>query len=114
MSVLGLYKEKEGAEEIVALIKGEPAGFYIEIPSRVRNRMEIIVGDRVRCVVKGITDKMGRTLAEVNQETVWEVVGYWHELYIPSEEIDKYGFKKDSYARLILKSVIRGGEEVEI
>lgn len=114
LSVLGFYKEKEGAEDIVALIKGDPSGFYIEIPSRIRNRMEIVVGNRIRCVVKGIADKMGGPLTEVNQEIVWEVVGYWHELCIPPEEVNKYGFKKNSYARLILKSVIRGNEEVEI
>lgn len=114
MSVLGFYKEKEGPEEIVALIKGDSSGFYVEIPSRIRNRMEIVVGNRIRSVVKGIVDERGDPLSEINQETIWEVVGYWHELYIPPEEVNKYGFNKNSYARLVLKSVIRHGEEVEI
>jgi FKBP-type peptidyl-prolyl cis-trans isomerase 2 len=111
---LGFYKEKAGFEEIVALVKGDPLQLYIEIPSRIRNRMEIVVGNRIRCIVKDIIDKEGNSVAEVNQETLWEVMGYWHELYIPPEDASRYGVKKNDYARLVLRSVVRGSDEVEI
>lgn len=114
MSVLGFYKEKAGSEEIVALIKGDSPELYVEIPSGIRNRMEIVVGNRIRCIIKGIVNKEGNTTTEINQETLWEVIGYWHELYIPPEDASRYGLKKNSYVRLILKSVVRPGEEVEI
>lgn len=114
MSVLGFYKEKTGSEEIVALIKGSSPELYVEIPSGIRNRMEIVVGNKIRCVVKSIVDEDGNPITEINQETLWEVIGYWHELYIPPEDASKYGLRKNSYARLVLKSVVRDGEEVEI
>ncbi len=111
---MGFYKEKAGSEEIVALVKGDPPQLYIEIPSGIRNRMEIVVGNKIRCIVKDIVDKEGNPIAEVNQETLWEVMGYWHELYILPEDASRYELKKNDYARLILRSVVRGSEEVEI
>lgn len=114
MSVLGFYKEKVGSEEIIALIKGDQPDLYVEIPSEIRNRMEIVVGNRMRCVVKGIVDKEGNPVTEINQETIWEIIGYWHELYIPPEDATRFELKKNDYIRLILKSVVRADEEVDI
>jgi len=98
----------------VALVKGDPPQLYIEIPSEIRNRVEIVVGNRIRCIVKGIVDKEGNTMSEIDQEALWEVIGYWHELYIPPEDASRYGLKKNHHVRVILKSVVRASEEIEV
>ena len=119
MSVMGFCRLKEGPEEMVGLIKGVSPELYIEIPSEVRNRMEVIVGTKVKCFVVAIMDKSGNTLVQINQERIWEIIGYWHELYIPPEDASTFGLKQGDYISLILKSVDRvteknTREEVEI
>ena len=112
MSVLGFYKESEGPEELIAEIKeGENGELYIELPSGIRNRMEIVVGNKIKCVIDGVVDKNGSAMKNINEETVWEVVGYWNELHLAEEQIKKHSFKQGDRIKLKLKSVIQWGEE---
>jgi chitinase len=69
--------------------------------------MEIVGGDGIRCVVKDIIQKEKNLIAEVNQKSHDEVVGYWHELYNPPEDARRYGLRKNHCARLIARSVVR-------
>lgn len=109
--VLGFYKEEDGYEELNIKLKGDQDGFYVEISSGFRNRMEIVVGNKVRVVLDSVIDKNGNVLREIKKEVICEVIGYWNELHIPHEEISGYGLKKGDVLRLILKSVIQFGEE---
>jgi len=112
MSILGFYKKGEGPEELVAEIKeGEGGELYVELPSGIRNRMEIVVGNKIKCIIAGLVDKYDNFLSKVNEEKTWEVVGYWNELHISQEEITRYRFKNGDRVKLLLKSVIQWGEE---
>lgn len=109
--VLGFYKEEDGYGELTGGLKGDHDGFYVEISSGFRNRMEVVVGNKVRVIVDSVIDKNGNVLKEIKKEVICEVIGYWNELHIPREEIDRYGFKKGDVLRLILKSVMQFGVE---
>lgn len=65
----------------------------------------------MRVIVDSVIDKNGNVLKEIKKEVICEVIGYWNELHIPREEIDRYGFKKGDVLRLILKSVMQFGVE---
>ena len=108
--VMGFYKE-EGDGEFIAKLKGDTEDFYVEISSGFRNRMEVVVGNKVRVFLDSVIDKNENVLREIKKEVICEVIGYWNELHIPREEIDRYGFKKGDVLRLILKSVIQYGVE---
>lgn len=41
--VLGFYKEEDGYGELTGGLKGDHDGFYVEISSGFRNRMEVVV-----------------------------------------------------------------------
>jgi len=122
MSILGFYKEGRGPEELVGTLKeGEGGGLYIELPSSIRNRMEIVVGNKVKCA---LIDKNGHKYSNARgtcasgassvEDAVWEVAGYWNELHIPPDEVARYGLRKGDQLRLLLKSVIQWGEEFPI
>jgi hypothetical protein len=109
--VLGFFKEEEGNEELTRKLKGDHDGFYVEISSGFRNRMEVVVGNKVRVIVDSVIHKNGNVLKEIKKEVICEVIGYWNELHIPQEEICRYGLKKGDEIKLILKSVIQFGTE---
>ncbi|NWG04223.1 MAG: hypothetical protein HXY44_15325 [Syntrophaceae bacterium] len=111
--VLGFYKE-EGDEVLIREPKGDPDTFYFELPSGFRNRMEVVVGNKVKVIVDSVIDKEGIVLKEIKKEIIGEVIGYWNELHIPREEVSGYGLKKGDVLRLILKSVIQFGEERKV
>ncbi|MCS7281084.1 MAG: hypothetical protein NZ583_05585 [Desulfobacterota bacterium] len=112
--VLGFFKESEGPEIIVAELKGEPGDLYVEIPSGFRNRMEIVVGNKIRCFLEATLDRNGNKLKEINREMIGEIVGYWNELHLPEEEIFENGLKKGDLLRLHLLSVFQFGEERKV
>jgi hypothetical protein len=60
-----LHRKKAGSRETVALIKRDTPQSYIDIPSRIRTRMEIIGDDGTRCVVEDIVQKGKNLIAEV-------------------------------------------------
>lgn len=111
--VLGFYKE-EGDEVLIGELKGDPDGLYVELPSGFRNRMEVVVGNKVRLVLDSVIDKDEKVLREIDKEVMGEVIGYWNELHIPRQEIIQYGLKKGDVLRLILKSVIQHGVERKV
>ncbi|MGB9627146.1 MAG: hypothetical protein ACPL6D_00675 [Thermodesulfobacteriota bacterium] len=112
--VLGFYKETEGDEVMIGELKEDKDDFYVELPSGFRNRMEIVVGNKIRILLDSIVDKNDHVLREIKKEIICEVIGYWNELHIPMEEVSEYGLKKGDVLRLILKSVIQFGEERKV
>jgi hypothetical protein len=104
---MGFCRLHDGPEEVVSIVKGDPGELYIEVSSEVRNRLEVIVGTKIKCLIKGICDKDGNMIKEINQERIWEIIGYWHELYIPAEDEKRFGIKQGDYLRAILISVDR-------
>ncbi len=110
LRVIGFYKE-EGDNVLVGELKGDQNGLYIELPSGLRNRMEIVVGNKARVLLESVMDKNGHVLKEIKKEVICEVIGYWNELHISLEEVSEYSLKKGDVLRLILKSVIQHGLE---
>lgn len=111
--VLGFYRE-EGDGELIGELKGDQDGLYIELPSGFRNRMEIVVGNKVRIFLDSVTHKDGNILREIKKEVICEVTGYWNELHIPRQEIFQYDLKKGDVLKLIVKSVIQFGTERKV
>jgi len=107
---MGFYKE-EGDDVLVGELKGDRDGLYIELPSGFRNRMEIVVGNKVRVVLDSVIDQDGQALKDIKKEMMGEVIGYWNEIHIPRQEIFQYGLKKGDGLKLIVKSVIQHGVE---
>jgi hypothetical protein len=56
---------------------------------------------------QGHYTKRKNLIAEVNQKSLEEVMGYWHELYSPPEYARRYRLRKNHCARLIARSVAR-------
>ena len=111
--VLGFYKE-EGDEIIVGELKGNDEGLYLELPSGIRNRLEIVVGNRIRFFLEAILDKNGNISREIKKEIVGEVIGYWNELHLRSEEVRKCSLNRGDILKICLKSVIQFGEERDV
>ncbi|MCX7858020.1 MAG: hypothetical protein N2513_08620 [Deltaproteobacteria bacterium] len=111
--VLGFYRE-DGDEMMQGELKGDGEGLYVELPSGFRNRMEIVVGNKIKFSLEAIVDKKGNVLREIKREMVGEVIGYWNELHIPHQEIVECGLKKGDIVRIYLKSVVQFGEEKKV
>lgn len=109
--VLGFYKETDGDEVMIGELKGAQNEFYVELPSGFRNRMEIVVGNRIRIILDSILDRDNHVIREIKKEVIGEVMGYWNELHIPLKEISECDLKKGDFVRIVLKSVIQFGEE---
>lgn len=108
--VMGFYKE-EGDEIFYGELKEDQDSLYVELPSGFRNRMEIVVGNKIKIFLDSIVDKDDNVFREIKKEVTGEVIGYWNELHIPLSELSEYGLKKGDILRIVLKSVIQFGEE---
>ncbi len=108
--VMGFYRE-EGDDILIGELKGDRDGLYIELPSGFRNRMEIVVGNKMRVLLDSVIEQDGQVLREIGKEVICEVIGYWNELHLPREEISSYGIQKGDLLKLVVKSVIQHGVE---
>lgn len=111
--VMGFYKE-EGDDILIGELKGDPDGLYVEIPSGFRNRMEMVVGNKMRVLLDSVIDQDGQVFKDIKKEVIGEIIGYWNELHIPRQEIFQYGLKKGDGLKLIVKSVIQHGVERKV
>ncbi|HAP31868.1 MAG TPA: hypothetical protein DCQ14_02245 [Firmicutes bacterium] len=115
MKVMGFYKETEGPEELtLEIIRGAGGELYVEIPTGLRNRMEIVVGNLIKCIVAGIVDEKGHYTRTIMGDVVWEIVGYWNELHLAEADIQQYGLKQGDRIKLVLKSAVQHGQEFPI
>jgi len=95
---------------IVQRVCGTPPELYLYLPAELRNRWEIAVGDRIAGVLERVI-KDGEEPLAVGEGIDWPVAGYWHELHIPAEVIDRYDLKPGDRLELLLrgpKSEVRG------
>ncbi len=107
-SDLGFYKEYD--HDRISLEVKEDGGFYfVEVPSHLRNRLEIVVGSRLKGVVEKIQKK--KKVFPLKKRIDWEIVGYWHELHIPLEFVKSCRLKGGDRLTLKFESVINYGVE---
>lgn len=111
-SVLGFYKERR-RDEVVLEVKKEGDSHFVEIPSHLRNRLEIVVGSRLRGFVHQIR-RMGGDEFGCGERIDWEIMGYWHELGIPAGFVERFRLREGDFLEIVFESVVNYGEEKAI
>lgn len=111
-SVLGFYKE--GEDRVVLKVMGDGSSLYLEIPSHLRNRAEVVVGSRLKGKLKKIYRTDTKQGEKVDREFDWEVEGYWNELHIPRDEANALKIRPGDYLELVFQKVVNYGEEFEL
>lgn len=96
------------AERVVARIYGDGSELFVYLPAAIRNRYEILVGDRLYCVVQGVSPPNSQGVSEVRHEGWWEIKGYWHELHILPTLVEQFDLRPGQYLTLRLQEVCRG------
>lgn len=109
-SALGFYKERS-KDRMILQVKGDGSSLYLEIPTHLRNRVEIVVGSRIKGTLKALYRRGGREEAKLNRPFDWEVVGYWNELHIPPMEASRLGIQEGDYLELVAEKVVNYGQE---
>jgi len=112
-SVLGFYKEKDGPETWVAEICGDPSGLYLEVPTHLRNRLEVVVGSRFVGKLASITKRNGKRWS-AGAEGLFEVKGYWNEMHFPAEMVRNYGLEKGDFVEIVLYQIITYGKAAAV
>lgn len=108
-SPLGFYKEF-AVDAMMLVVKADTGELYVEMPSHIRNRLELVVGSRLKGVVVAVR-RRGKSLVEVNEEFDWEIDGYWHELHLPSAFVKKYKIAAGDSIMIVLRKVVNYGIE---
>jgi len=109
-SVLGFYKERD-KDDVILEVKDDGSSLYVEIPTHLRNRVEIVVGSRLKGRVKALYKRGGREKVRVNRAFDWEVEGYWNELHIPPSDAQALGLGPGDYLELVFERAVNYGEE---
>ncbi len=136
-SVLGFYKERR-RDEVVLEVKKEGGSYFVEIPSHLRNRLELVVGSRLRGFVHQIrrrervssieygalrrekgeggprNSELGTRNSWCGERIDWEIVGYWHELDIPEGFVERFRLRQGDFLGIAFESVVNYGEEKPI
>jgi hypothetical protein len=111
-SALGFYKEVE-EDRITLTVKGEPGALYVEIPSHLRNRLELVVGSRLRGRVESLLRPDGQRRG-LDCPMDWEIEGYWHELHVPEEFARAYNVAAGDEITIVVEKVVNYGQEVPV
>ncbi len=86
---MGFFKEADEPVKISSRVYADQTGLYVHIPSHLRNRLEVVVGNRLEARLEGIESDTDRC-ETIGIDAVLEVKGYWHELYLPDDVAEKY------------------------
>ena len=109
-SALGFYNERE-RDEVILEVKDDGSSLYVEIPTHLRNRAEIVVGSRLKGKIKAIYRRGGREKVRVGRPFEWEVEGYWNELHLSPDDVSALSIAAGDYLELVFEKVINYGEE---
>ncbi len=111
-SDLGFYKEFE-QDRVILSVKEDGGFWFVEVPSHLRNRLELVVGSRLKGWLERIQPKKGPG-SSLKKKIDWEIVGYWHELHIPPDLVKKFKLKDGDQLTLKFESVVNYGKEIKI
>ncbi|HIE48042.1 TPA: hypothetical protein EYP84_04035 [Candidatus Bipolaricaulota bacterium] len=109
-SALGFYKERP-RDRMVLEVKDDGSSLYLEIPTHLRNRVEIVVGSRLKGRLRYLYRRGGREKIKIDEPFDWEVVGYWNELHIPPSEASRLGLQRGDYVELVAEKIVNYGQE---
>jgi hypothetical protein len=112
-SILGFYKERQGPEELFAPIRGYSSGLYVEIPTHLRNRLEVVVGSRFVGKLSRVIKENGE-MRDIQAEGIFDVKGYWNEMHLPKEMVRQYELKKGDSVEIILHQIINHGDTMDV
>ncbi len=111
-SDLGFYKEFD-QDRVILPVKEDGGLYYVEVPSHLRNRLELVVGSRLKGWLERIQPKKGKAQTP-KWKIDWEIVGYWHELHIPLDIVKKFKLKDGDQLTLKFEKVVNYGKEIKI
>lgn len=112
-SVMGFFKEADGPATIVARVYADAAGLYVHLPSHLRNRLEVVVGNRLEVLLEQVHSDMNIS-REIRTDALLEVKGYWHEMYLPDDVVTKYRIHHRDQLQLTLYRIHQHGRILDI
>lgn len=107
-NVMGFFKEADGPETIISRVHTDPAGLYVHLPSHLRNRLEVVVGNRLEVLLEQVHSGADMP-REIHADALLEVKGYWHELYLPDEVVARYGIRCHDRLQMTLYRIHQHG-----
>lgn len=101
-------------EQIVARVYGQNSDLFVYLPAAIRNRYEILVSDKLYCRLLDVLGPAGDSILKAGNEGWWEIKGYWHELHLPSELVEKLSLHPGHLLVLRLQKVSKPGRIITI
>jgi hypothetical protein len=112
-SVMGFYKETDGPVNMVSRVRADSLGLYVHLPSHLRNRLEVVVGNRLEVQLEQVHAD-GTMPREIRADALLEVKGYWHELYLPDEVVTRYGIHCHDLLQMTLYRIHQHGRMFKV
>jgi hypothetical protein len=112
-SVLGFYREVRGPIKINCRVLKDGTALYVLIPSHLRNRLEMVVGNRMEGLVDRIESVCGKTRS-IDAEVSLNVEGYWNELHLPNEIVQKFGVLEGDKIHMAIHRIIRYDQTINV
>lgn len=100
-SVMGFYKETDGPVKMVSRVYADPTGLYVHLPSHLRNRLEVVVGNRLEARLEQMLSDTNRPEI-IGIDAVLQVKGYWHEMYLPDDVVTRYRIRCNDLLHMTL------------
>ena len=113
LSVLGFYREHPGPAEMTSRVYADSQGLYLHLPSHLRNRLEVVVGNRIEGRIEQIETGGGECMS-VQHDVTFEVEGYWHEMRLPAAVAERFDLRCGDVIHLTLMRISRFGEVSKI
>lgn len=99
------------AQKLSEYVLGSFPDLFIYLPSELRNKYELSVGDSLLCSVLNFRNSAG--ILEQDENEHWRIEGYWNELHIPKKIAEQYQLQKGDKVEIELKGIIRQNGEYE-
>lgn len=112
-SVLGFYREASEPVGINCRGLEDGTALYVLIPSHLRNRLEVVVGNRMEGRIERIESACGKTRS-IDADVSLNLEGYWNELHLPNEIVQKLGIFKGDEIHLAIDRIIRYGQTIDV
>ncbi|MCA1792848.1 MAG: hypothetical protein LC660_03065 [Desulfobacteraceae bacterium] len=112
-SVMGFYKETDGPVNLVSRVRTDSLGLYLHLPSHLRNRLEVVVGNRLEVLLEQTHSDANMSRA-INADALLEVKGYWHEMYLPYDVVTRYCIRCNDLLQMTLYRIHQHGRVFDI
>ena len=110
---MGFYKENEGPVRMLSKVYADTTGLYVHLPSHLRNRLEVVVGNRLEARLEQILSDTNRPDI-IGFDAVLEVKGYWHEMYLPDDVVTKYCIRCHDLLQMTLYRIHQHGRIFDV